>query len=68
MFKIWIRIRNTVCNIKSRSSLETAYRELAEMKHRLTEAKDEANATALAAEADLRHSSHMLTTKKWVKM
>jgi len=43
-----------------RSSLETAYREMAEMKHQLSEAREEANTEALASQVAARKEAERL--------
>ena len=44
----------TIDNHLTRSSLESAYREMAELKTKLTEAKDEANTEALSNQVTKR--------------
>ena len=47
-----------------RSSLEAAYREMAEMKTKLTEAADEANTESLAAERKARKDAEQLLVEE----
>jgi len=51
-------------HIVFRSSLEAAYREMAEMKTKLTEAADEANTESLAAERKARKDSEQLLVEE----
>ena len=51
-------------HIVFRSSLEAAYREMAEMKTKLTEAADEANTESLAAERKARKDAEQLLVEE----